>query len=164
MECRFIRRSPVPHQQEYCAAAPSRRFTLDHRVKHALKSQGNFQYMDFVMPNPRLLLPLSWDGIHPETDRPAPEKVISGDPVHTTWNIEDNDGLYCGLWQSTPGKWKVSYAEWEYIRILTGVSVLTGVDGKPVTLRRGDSHIIRPGFKGTWEVLETTVKEYVIRL
>ena len=28
----------------------------------------------------------------------------------------------------------------------------------------GDSFVIKPGFKGTWEVLETTRKEYVIRL
>lgn len=116
------------------------------------------------MPNTRLLLPLSWDGIPPETERPAAEKVISGDPVHTTWNIEDSEGLYCGIWQSTPGKWKVDYAEWEYIRILTGVSILTDTAGTAVKLQKGDSRIIRPGFKGTWEVLETTVKEYVIRL
>ena len=50
----------------------------------------------------------------PETTRPAPEKLISGDPVHTTWNAEDRDGLYCGIWQSTPGKWRISYDEWEY--------------------------------------------------
>ncbi len=116
------------------------------------------------MPQAPLILPLSWDGIPPETERPAPEKLLAGDPVHTTWNIEDRDGLYCGIWQSTPGKWRVSYAEWEYIRILQGVSVLTGADGKAVTLRAGDSWIIRPGFEGTWEVLETTVKDYVIRL
>lgn len=116
------------------------------------------------MPNTRLLLPLSWDGIPPETERPSAEKVISGDPVHTTWNIEDSEGLYCGIWQSTPGKWKVDYAEWEFIRILTGVSVLTDNAGNAVKLQKGDSRIIRPGFKGTWEVLETTVKEYVIRL
>jgi uncharacterized protein len=120
--------------------------------------------MECDMPNPRLLLPLSWDGITPETERPSADKLLSGNPVHTTWNIEDNDGLYCGIWQSTPGKWKVNYVEWEYIRILTGVSVLTDANGKAVTLQRGDSRIIRPGFKGTWEVLETTVKEYVIHL
>ncbi|RUS58847.1 cupin domain-containing protein [Pseudorhodobacter sp. E13] len=116
------------------------------------------------MPHAPLLLPLSWDGVPPETARPAAEKVLAGDPVHTTWNLEDSDGLYCGIWQSTPGKWRVSYAEWEYIRILQGVSVLTDATGKAVTLRAGDSWIIRPGFEGTWEVLETTVKDYVIRL
>ena len=25
-----------------------------------------------------------------ETSRPAPEKVLAGDPVHRTWNIEDD--------------------------------------------------------------------------
>ena len=28
----------------------------------------------------------------------------------------------------------------------------------------GDSFILRPGFRGTWQVLETTVKDYVIRI
>jgi hypothetical protein len=107
---------------------------------------------------------LSRDGITPEIERPSPDKLITGDPVHTTWNIEDADGLYCGIWQSTPGTWRVSYAEWEYIRILEGVSVLTETGGAPVTLRAGDGYIIRPGFAGTWQVVETTVKEYVIRL
>jgi uncharacterized cupin superfamily protein len=110
------------------------------------------------------LLPVAPTDITPEVERPTADKLISGDPVHTTWNIEDKDGLYCGIWQSTPGKWRISYAEWEYIRILQGVSVLTDQTGKTVTLRAGDSWIIRPGFEGTWEVLETTVKDYVIRL
>jgi uncharacterized protein len=103
------------------------------------------------------------DGIVGVVDRPAPAKVISGDPVHTTWNIEDADGLYCGLWQSTPGKWQVDFAEWEYVHIHAGVNVLTDEAGHAVTLRAGDSHIIRVGFRGTWEVLETTLKDYVIR-
>jgi hypothetical protein len=33
-----------------------------------------------------------------------------------------------------------------------------------VHLRAGDSWIIRPGFEGTWEVVETTLKDYVIRV
>ncbi|THD83606.1 cupin domain-containing protein [Aliigemmobacter aestuarii] len=112
---------------------------------------------------PELLLPVTRQGTDPEVERPAPEKVIAGDPVHTTWNLEEVDGLYCGLWQSTPGKWRISYAEWEYIRILEGVSILTDATGRATTLRAGDSYIIRPGFEGTWEVVETTLKDYVIR-
>lgn len=100
----------------------------------------------------------------PETSRPDPATVLAGDPVHTSWDIEDRDGLYCGMWQSTPGKWRVSYSEWEYVYIHEGVSVLTGDDGETVTLRKGDRYIIRPGFEGTWECLETTLKDYVIRL
>lgn len=102
------------------------------------------------------------EGIAAEESRPDPAKVVSGDPVHTTWNIEERGTLYCGLWQSTPGKWRISYEEWEYVHILKGVSVLTDALGQETVLRAGDSFIIRPGFSGTWEVLETTLKDYVI--
>ena len=100
----------------------------------------------------------------PKTARPAPEKLISGDPVFTTWNLEDRDGLYCGIWQSTPGKWRIDYDEWEYCRILEGRSIITDADGAERRVGPGDSFILRPGFSGTWEVLETTRKDYVIRL
>ena len=100
----------------------------------------------------------------PEISRPDPEKVLAGDPVHTTWNLEERDGLYCGIWQATPGKWRIAYDEWEYCRILEGVSVIVEDGGQAVRVTAGDSFILRPGFKGTWEVLETTRKDYVIRL
>lgn len=106
---------------------------------------------------------VSRDGIQPEITRPDPARVISGDPVHTTWNIEERDGLYCGLWQSTPGTWRVSYAEWEYVYIHAGHSVLTDAEGVKTTLKAGDSYILRPGYAGTWQVIETTLKDYVIK-
>ena len=102
-------------------------------------------------------------GTAPEISRPDPEKVTRGDPVHTTWNLEDVGGLYAGLWQSTPGAWRVRYAEWEYFHVLQGHSVLTGDDGTVHTLRAGDALILRPGFSGVWDTIETTRKEYVIR-
>lgn len=110
-----------------------------------------------------LLQRVTREGCTPEVSRPDPDKVISGDPVHTTWNLEEVDGLYCGLWQSTVGKWKVSYAEWEYVYIHSGHSILTDSNGQATHLRAGDSYIIRSGYEGTWEVVETTLKDYVIR-
>lgn len=104
------------------------------------------------------------DACPPEESRPEPGKVLAGDPVHTTWNLEERDGLYCGIWQSTPGKWRVSYAEWEYVYIHSGHSILTDGAGRETHLRAGDRFVIRPGFEGTWEVIETTLKDYVIRL
>ncbi len=112
---------------------------------------------------PILLQRVSRDGTLPDITRPDPAKVISGDPVHTTWNLEDSGGLCAGLWQSTPGRWRVSYSEWEYFRILSGYSILTGADGSVTQLHAGDSLIIRPGFAGVWEVVQTTLKDYVIR-
>lgn len=99
-----------------------------------------------------------------EHDRPAADRLISGNPEFKTWNMEEDDGLYCGIWQSTPGKWRIVYDEWEYFHILSGHSIITKDGSDPVMLKPGDSFIIRPGFEGTWEVLETTTKDYVIRL
>jgi hypothetical protein len=111
------------------------------------------------MPN---FLRLTASAAEPEYDAPPADKLISGDPQFTTWNVEDRDGLYCGIWQSTPGKWRISYEEWEYVHVLEGRSVITADDGTEHHLAAGDSFVLRPGFSGTWEVLETLRKEYVI--
>lgn len=103
-------------------------------------------------------------GAEPEMGQPDPDRLISGDPQFRTWNIEERDGLYCGIWESTPGKWKIAYDEWEYCHILSGVSVISEDGGAAVQIKAGDSFVLRPGFKGTWEVIETTRKDYVVRL
>ena len=105
------------------------------------------------------------DGIEPEVGAPSPERLVSGTPEHRTWNIEDVDGgLFAGVWESTPGKWRIVYEEWEYFHIISGYSIVTQDGGEAAHLRAGDSMILRPGFEGTWEVVETTRKDYVIRL
>ncbi len=112
-----------------------------------------------------LALDFSIDGAVPEEGAPAPERVISGSPRFRTWEIDAQPaGLYAGVWEGTPGKWRVAYDEWEYFRVLSGVSIVTENGGAPRRLCAGDSLLIRPGFAGTWEVVETTRKEYVIRL
>lgn len=109
-----------------------------------------------------LLVRVSRDGVEPLVERPDPAIVVSGDPVHTTWSLEEKDNLFSGMWQTTPGKWKVSYAEWEYVYIHEGHSILTDAAGVETHLKGGDSYLIRPGFEGTWECVETTLKDYVI--
>jgi len=99
-----------------------------------------------------------------ETGAPAPERLIAGNPRFTTWESVARQGLYAGIWESTPGKWRVVYDEWEYCHILAGVSILTDADGAQTRLAAGDSIVIEPGFSGTWEVIETTRKDYVIVL
>jgi uncharacterized cupin superfamily protein len=85
-------------------------------------------------------------GIIPEYDTPQADRLISG------------------VWESTPGKWRIAYDEWEFCSILSGVSTITEDGGEAVTIRAGETFILRPGFKGTWEVTETTRKLYVIQL
>lgn len=102
--------------------------------------------------------------VEPEEGAPAPGRLIEGDPRFTTWNMEEADGgIFAGIWQASPGKWRVAYDEWEYFHILEGVSILTEDGAAPIRLGPGDAMVLRPGFAGTWEVVETTRKHYVIR-
>jgi uncharacterized cupin superfamily protein len=104
-------------------------------------------------------------GIEPEAGEPAADRIVSGAPKFRTWNAEEAEGgLYAGIWEATPGKWRIVYDEWEFCHILAGLSVITEEGGEARTAKPGDSFVLRPGFKGTWEVIETTRKEYVIRL
>lgn len=109
-------------------------------------------------------VPLRPDQATPETAAPDPARVVAGDPRFTVWPVEDRGALQAGLWESTPGAWHVVYDEWEYCRILSGHSRLTAEDGTVTDLRPGDAVILRPGFRGVWEVIETTRKDYVILL
>ncbi len=61
-------------------------------------------------------------------------------------------------------KWRIEYDEWEFCHILSGRSIVSEEGGGSREVGAGDSFVIRPGFKGSWEVIETTRKEYVIRL
>lgn len=109
-------------------------------------------------------LPIGTADLEPEEGAPAPDRVLAGDPRFRTWNAEDRDGLYAGIWEATPGKWRIEYDEWEFCHILSGVSVIAQDGGEVRTVRAGDSFVLQPGFKGSWEVLETTRKEYVVKL
>ncbi len=105
------------------------------------------------------------DSVEPEVGAPAEDRIISGNPQFRTWNLEEAEGsLYAGIWEATPGKWRIVYEEWEYFSILAGHSIVTEDGGEPIHLKAGDRLVLRPGFKGTWEVIETTRKDYVIRL
>ncbi|EPE98834.1 cupin domain-containing protein [Rhizobium grahamii] len=105
------------------------------------------------------------NGVEPEFGAPDADRILAGDPQFRTWNLEEIDGgLYSGIWEATPGKWRIVYDEWEYFSVLSGYSLVTEDGGEAVHLRAGDRMILRPGFKGTWEVVETTCKDYVIRL
>ena len=110
-------------------------------------------------------VPIDTTAVEPEQGSPAEERLISGEPRFTTWNLDEAPGgIYAGVWEATPGKWRIEYDEWEFCHILTGVSVISEDGGETRTVTAGDSFILKPGFKGSWEVLETTRKEYVIRL
>lgn len=107
---------------------------------------------------------ISIDGQKPIEYSPMFYDVIEGSPKHSIWKQETADGnISTGVWQSTKGKWKFHNTHWEYCRIRSGISIITEDGGEPKTVKAGDSFVLREGFRGTWEVIETTQKDYVIR-
>jgi uncharacterized cupin superfamily protein len=94
----------------------------------------------------------------------APEKLLSGNPRQTIWQhyTDPSAKFLTGIWQSEVGKWRIHYTEEEYCQILEGSSILTDELGNAVTVSSGEHFVIPRGFSGTWEVLETTRKIYVI--
>lgn len=99
-----------------------------------------------------------------EKGKPGKDKLIKGKYQTKTWNhFTGEDGrLFCGIWESTPGKVNVVYDEWEFCHFIEGKAVLTNEEGKSWTLKKGDAFIIPSGFKGTWETVKKVSKHYVI--
>ena len=103
----------------------------------------------------------------PIHSKPEVERLISGDPAFKSWpqDSDKGDRVRSGVWEATPG---VTHSRkgtmYEFCHILSGVIEIEEKGGKTYTYRAGDSFVLQPGFEGTWEVIETTAKEYVIRL
>lgn len=103
-------------------------------------------------------------GTEAEHYRPAPEKILKGDPAQS---VRNHYGSPCGqfqvgIWEGDVGQWTINYTEHEYCEILQGVSVIRDADGGAKTVRAGDRFVIPAGLKGTWEVLEPCRKVYVM--
>ena len=100
----------------------------------------------------------------PPVETGKPENIVSGDPATRLQNYFSDDigQFHSGIWESSPGKWRVAYAENEFCGILSGRVVLTNADGQAQEFTSGDAFVIPAGFEGTWETLETVRKWYAI--
>lgn len=96
--------------------------------------------------------------------KPPPDRVLQGDPEQLTRNyFSDASGrFFAGIWESTPGRWRVRYSENEFCHLTRGRVLIESARGQRWTFQAGDSFVVPAGFVGTWEVLEPTAKLYVI--
>ena len=94
-----------------------------------------------------------------------PDRVIEGDPQHESKFLFESDdgGMVAGTWTSTPGKWIAFTERDEFCMILSGHCRLISDDGSVKYFKTGDAFMIPNGFKGFWEIIETTTKHFVIR-
>jgi uncharacterized protein len=100
-----------------------------------------------------------------EKGKPDPATLISGKYLTQTWNHwqGEDDRLFCGIWESTPGKRHIKYDEWEFCHIVSGECVLRKAGTKKSwRFKKGDAFIIPAGFAGTWETVKKLRKHYVI--
>ncbi|TVO57098.1 cupin domain-containing protein [Denitromonas halophila] len=117
------------------------------------------------MPNP--VINFAESGAERVDSRLAdlPDRVVEGDPQHSNQqHFESTDGaLIAGTWTSTPGRWHAFTDRDEFCVILAGHCRLIADDGTAKTFMAGDAFMIPNGFRGYWDVIETTTKHYVIR-
>ena len=71
--------------------------------------------------------------------------------------------MIAGTWTSTPGKWHAFTDRDEFCTIVSGLVRLIAEDGQAQTFQTGDAFLIPNGFRGYWDVVETTTKHFVIR-
>ncbi|MCD8514696.1 MAG: cupin domain-containing protein [Burkholderiaceae bacterium] len=105
----------------------------------------------------------------PETSHPQPDRRMSGNPLRETWNLVDAplgraSNLSTGIWRCEPGEWAIAFGptEREVFTVLEGRCRVRRFDGSHEEAGPGQSIHIPPGFTGSFEVLETVVKVYVI--
>ena len=102
--------------------------------------------------------------VTPDVSSPDPGRLLSGSPQLTVWNhyADETQQFFAGIWEATPGSWRVRYSEHEFCHLLCGRIILTSDTGERSAFEAGDSFVVPAGFSGTWEVVESCRKLYAI--
>jgi uncharacterized protein len=98
------------------------------------------------------------------TSKPTPDRLLGGNPEHVARNyFSDSTGrFFAGVWESTPGRWRVRYTENEFCHITRGRVRIEDGAGNHWSFGPGASFVIPTGFSGVWNVIEPLSKLYVI--
>lgn len=101
----------------------------------------------------------------------APEAIrIDGAPRYRTWDLDTATAeaakwgtVRTGIWEATPGTTISEKGDkFEFCHILSGRVRITEDGGAPREFGPGDSFVMKPGFRGQWQTLETVCKIFVI--
>jgi uncharacterized protein len=106
--------------------------------------------------------------VEPNIDFPKPERLLVGNPKRETWSAVDAPAnatnFSTGVWRCEPGKWRIEFSatKHEVFTVHSGRCRVHDDDGTYEEVIAGESLHIPPNFKGTFEVLDTIAKTYVI--
>lgn len=102
----------------------------------------------------------------PVYDHPRPERLVSGNPLRTTFeHFSSADArLASGIWNCEPGAWRIAFAadRHEFFCIISGRIRIHDEHGMVAEFGPGDAGIIPANFAGTFEVIEAVSKHYFI--
>jgi len=112
-----------------------------------------------------LLVPIKTSDLGDGENRYAdPRILLKGNPLMTSWRQDEiKDKVRTGVWRSEPGK-NISRKEnrYEFCLILDGKVLISEDGGQTHSFAAGDAFVMKPGFTGTWETIETVTKLFVI--
>ncbi|VWX34841.1 Cupin [Limnobacter sp. 130] len=99
-----------------------------------------------------------------EFDRPRPDRLEKGNPLRTTRNHFEKNGVSAGLWTCETGAWRIAFAPGkdEFFHVIEGRIQITNAAGQAEQFGPGDAGVIPAEFTGVFEVLEPVRKHYVI--
>lgn len=100
----------------------------------------------------------------PTLRKPCEHLTISGDPEFRTWinDLSFGGKVRTGIWEATPGQFRNDMdGIYEYCFILSGMVEISEDDGETRIYRAGDSFVMKPGFRGTWNTIETVRKMFI---
>ena len=104
----------------------------------------------------------------PATDHPKPDRLLRGNPLRETWNLVRADmtagQVNVGVWRCEPGHWRIAMGptERELFTVIAGRCRVHDNSGGSETVELGEGLYIPPGFEGSFEVLQTMTKTYMI--
>ena len=75
---------------------------------------------------------------------------------------ENEDGSQAGIWECTPGKFIREVKQAEMTTFLSGHCFFHPDNGDPIEIKGGDVLFFPENSTGTWEILETVRKAYLV--
>ncbi len=105
---------------------------------------------------------------HPEPsfDHPRPDRRVSGNPLRTTLEhfVSPRGDLSAGIWACESGSWNIAFSDGkdEFFCVIEGRIRISDTAGNAAEFGPGEAGVIPAGFAGTFEVVETVRKHYVV--
>jgi uncharacterized cupin superfamily protein len=96
--------------------------------------------------------------------KPEANRIDKGEAGRTVRSGSSDGAARCpaGVWDSAPGRWRVTHTANELSCITRGRVVIEDRLGRRWTFGAGDAFVVPAGFSGVWRVVESTSRLYAI--